>query len=626
MEAVPRPSSSEAGAPLLGPGLPPCNIVMKGGVTSGVVYPRAVVALAERFRFRRIGGTSAGAIAAAATAAAELGRRRDPDGAGGFGLLDGLPRALGEPCGPADRSKLFSLFQPTDEVRPVFEALVALGDRTPPYRKAWALLRAFPLAAVAGAVPGVVLAALLVGEASGPLLWWGLASALLLLVGGTALAVSAAAVGTVSRALPGQYYGLCTGYREGGEALTSWLDGLLTDLSGRAADAKPLTFGDLWGGPAPDGPDAVDLQMLTTCLTHGRPYRLPFDTNAFYFHSDEFRDLFPERVVAWMEARRRTSATAPSDPKLVPLPEPEDFPVVVAVRLSLSFPFLISAVPLYAVDYSRRAPREEREPERCWFSDGGICSNFPVHFFDQPLPEEPTFAINLTPFHPDYPKSEDESENVYVADSHLGGLAERWVRVPEGAGLRSLSAFAGSIKNAMQNWTDNVALRLPGYRDRIAHVALDAAEGGLNLDMPPELIGALGDRGAAAAVRLAERFDPEGSGDGLTWDAHRWVRYRSFVALLEGTVRSFHRVYSSVPARGRSYGDLVGREPGSPPTSYEWGSQFQAAYAERVTSDLLDLVEGWDEARRPTDPGGRPATLHDGAPRPSPELRVAPRV
>ena len=45
-----------------------------GGTTSGVVYPLAVCDLATDFRFRNVGGASAGAIAAALTAAAELGR------------------------------------------------------------------------------------------------------------------------------------------------------------------------------------------------------------------------------------------------------------------------------------------------------------------------------------------------------------------------------------------------------------------------------------------------------------------------------------------------------------------------------------------------------------------------
>ena len=37
-----------------------CDLIMQGGITSGVVYPPAVLKLAPRFRFRNIGGTSAG--------------------------------------------------------------------------------------------------------------------------------------------------------------------------------------------------------------------------------------------------------------------------------------------------------------------------------------------------------------------------------------------------------------------------------------------------------------------------------------------------------------------------------------------------------------------------------------
>ncbi len=66
---------------------------MKGGITSGVVYPSAVVELAKTHRFRSIGGTSAGVIAAAATAAAEYGRR---EGTGGFEELESLPTWLAQ--------------------------------------------------------------------------------------------------------------------------------------------------------------------------------------------------------------------------------------------------------------------------------------------------------------------------------------------------------------------------------------------------------------------------------------------------------------------------------------------------------------------------------------------------
>ena len=42
-----------------------CDLTMRGGTTSGVVYPRALTELARTYRFRNVGGSSAGAIAAA---------------------------------------------------------------------------------------------------------------------------------------------------------------------------------------------------------------------------------------------------------------------------------------------------------------------------------------------------------------------------------------------------------------------------------------------------------------------------------------------------------------------------------------------------------------------------------
>ena len=59
-----------------------CDIVMKGGITSGVGYPYAILEIARAYRFRSIGGTSAGAVAAAFAAAAEYSRvvRGDPSG------------------------------------------------------------------------------------------------------------------------------------------------------------------------------------------------------------------------------------------------------------------------------------------------------------------------------------------------------------------------------------------------------------------------------------------------------------------------------------------------------------------------------------------------------------------
>src|SRR5213595_2982651 len=85
-----------------------CDIVMKGGITSGIVYPRAVSRLAREYRFQSIGGTSAGAIAAALTAAAEYSRNR---GTIVFDKLDAIPQWLGQSSWGRN-SNLLNLFQP----------------------------------------------------------------------------------------------------------------------------------------------------------------------------------------------------------------------------------------------------------------------------------------------------------------------------------------------------------------------------------------------------------------------------------------------------------------------------------------------------------------------------------
>jgi hypothetical protein len=93
-----------------------CDIVMKGGITSGVVYPLTIVELADEFRFKNIGGTSAGAIAAVLTAAAEYGRRNGNPGA--FSILQALPTELSQ------ENFLLNLFQPTPAASKIFKVFL----------------------------------------------------------------------------------------------------------------------------------------------------------------------------------------------------------------------------------------------------------------------------------------------------------------------------------------------------------------------------------------------------------------------------------------------------------------------------------------------------------------------
>ena len=118
---------------------------------------------------------------------------------------------------------------------------------------------------------------------------------------------------------------------------------------------------------------------------------------------------------------------------------------------------------------------------RVWFSDGGICSNFPVHFFDGVMPTRPTFGVNLKGFHQDFPKDRTYLPEPLENDK---GLKTAIPTLSEAPGLGSVAAFVGSIVNTMQNWRDQIQIAMPGYRDRIVHVCHTEQEGGLNLNMP----------------------------------------------------------------------------------------------------------------------------------------------
>src|SRR5712691_10988285 len=127
-----------------------------------------------------------------------------------------------------------------------------------------------------------------------------------------------------------------------------------------------------------------------------------------------------------------------------------DLPVVVARRMSLSFPILICAIPLWEFDYKRDPSQRSGVRvtlRRVIFSDGGITSNIPVHFFDSPLPTRPTFGLHLTGFEPgEQPNPTDPSVSVFDPAFVNRPTRESW------AEFDSVSGFLVAIKDAMQNW------------------------------------------------------------------------------------------------------------------------------------------------------------------------------
>lgn len=623
-----------------------CDIVMKGGITSGVVYPSAVCELAQAFRFRNIGGTSAGAIAAAATAAAEYGRR-EGRGTGFAGLAD-LPRRLAEEL-PEGESRLQSLFQPGDETRPLFRVLIAAIGTARPGRKivrtARAALSAFPegawLGALAGLLPSFALLAALPGADSlaGRAGYTGALLCTLAVAGlGALLGAAMALVSRACAAIPAHDFGLCRGYDlarndpahpRGAPPLTEWLTGLFDELAGKRPEEGPLTFGDL--EPDRDQEGAIHLEVMTSCVTLGRPFRLPLDSGLFYFRRRDLERFFPPRVVEWMVSHPRQGGGETPEALLQvdgeplhPLPAPADLPVVVAVRMSLSFPLLISAVPLWAIDWSRADDGDDGDeagerqaaprPERCWFSDGGLASNLPIHFFDAPLPRWPAVAIDLVE---GLPLSDDEAENVILPRTNSAGLLSSWTRFGSSWGGGQLVSFLLSLINVMQNWRDETQTKMPGYRDRIAHILLGKREGGINLGMERDTLERLTRRGYWAGFKLKERFAGPAPPGELSWDNHRWVRYRSAMDAMQEMLFELRAAYDERRPGERSYEELILRAEGVEPRSYPLRSESRKERFAVMTRELMDFARKLEAD--PTFDEARP-------PRPRGELRIVPRV
>lgn len=526
-----------------------CDVVLKGGVTSGVVFPSFLAELSRVYKFKSLGGTSAGAIGAAGGAIAELARLKGIDGA--FAKLAALPEKLAERDADG-RSRLLKLFEPQETTRAAFgvatEWLDTRQGALPWLSALLAAGRGFPIAALVG----VASSAVLIGSAvvaSSP--WWGdfwrgLSTIVLLtftvpaaLLVGLLVLIGWAGLRS-ARALVRNGFGLSLGKtsESNRQPLTPWMHDLFNDLLGRPPDAEPVTFGELWQG-AGDGRDekrAIDLQVITTCLNLGRPFRIPNDPGqwslpGFFYDPEEWSRYFPAEVMAWLETHvhdsdYRSPHLSREDKPLRALPEARDLPIVVAVRMSLSVPGLLSAVPLYMVDWTLEMNKEgPLHFEKVYFSDGAITSNFPIHLFDAPLPARPTFGVNLKDVHPDHRGKEDR---VWWPGSHGGQLIYR-EPLPDKPGIGSIFAFIGAIIGTARTWRDTMQQTMTGYRDRIVHVSQSPGQGGFSLNMKRGDVLELAGYGKEAAQRLIAEFavPPAAPGQHNAWQTHRWIRMRT---------------------------------------------------------------------------------------------------
>ncbi len=670
-----------------------CDIVMKGGITSGVVYPPAVLELQKTYRFRNIGGTSAGAIAAAVTAAAEFDRE-----GGGFARLAAVRDQL---CAPGF---LLQLFTPQPATRPLMNTLLRLfmpgqGD-PPPLGGPWPaglrgkvgaalarlqrlvdiLRKELPeqsrhgetigvlgglLAVACVLLPGVLVTTVWSNHPRGWLLIGGAASIPLLLgalLGGFLgrLLMPLVGLGKIVASLPGKgSFGLCSGLAEKQEpaGLTTWLADTIDRLAGLPEGASPLTFENLEGRPGKPGEAAgktlpgdasIRLRMVTSDLSLGRPWVFPrvddFSGNDLLFREEDMRRLFPCRIVHHLVSQAYRSTNRKHPDSFLPtgfhfLPPGNKLPVVVAARLSLSFPFLLAAVPLYSIRVSGFVARDEAnkagkdfryDPDQHfaqhWLSDGGICSNFPIHFFDDWAPVRPTFGINLADvsegdkrpdgkIDPDVIPMAAEAKAAPAPASALTSYSDPTgevflprpnqtsaVQLPWRP-IKGLFQFAMAIFDTSQGYHDALQAMLPSYRERIVQIRLQPSEGGLNLTMQRATIQGMQDKGRRAGEALS----------GMDFPQHRWTRFLVLMAQLEQRLHHFGQVYPDI-AEVKAM--LIQQDSCR---WYKHRDAIWAAAAEARTAALLALIGDWKTT-------GNAKLFSEDPPVPPAVLRVTPPV
>jgi hypothetical protein len=435
-------------------------------------------------------------------------------------------------------------------------------------------------------------------------------------------------------------FGLCVGYEGEGEgdktALTTWLADQIDALAGKQPGQTPLTFADLAHKKDPTGADAdVVLKMVTSNLSHGQPYVFPREGDVFLFHEADMARFFPARIVTYLK-EAGSDGGLPLPPGYFFLPNGNKLPVIFATRLSLSFPILLCAVRLYTIkpaafgDYrkQKRAGRSftfdpERDFQPNWFSDGGISSNFPIHFFDSWLPSRPTFGINLgdVPAEGKTPDGQISSDQFSAMPDDVDAPAvepkqaaptddvflphpREAKAVPQWHAVKGLWGFIMSMFDTASNYRDAMQAMLPSYRERVVQVRLTPNEGGLNLAMAPETIRRIGDKGRQAGEKLAA----------MDFRQHQWVRFRVLMTYLEKGIRRMHEVFPDRAHYESLFEEQLAARTGAPGT--RWYKPEDEAWCSKAAARMdaiIQLGSGWDQEFFARDP-----------PKPEASLRVTP--
>lgn len=528
----------------------PCDVTLHGGHASPeLVFPSALVRLAKRFFFRRIAGSGGAAPVAAMTAAAEYARRSRR--LCGFPAFDKTADYL------VEHPSVFGRMTTTRGARSILEVAEAVsadcGVVSRLVQVGASLYRRFPASATAGALIGLALA---VGDSFAQLAGEQMTirrvldpipvvvAAVNLLVGslcGALVGVVAQILSLRKRVSKGTF-GLHTGYsKKAGPNqgyVTNWLCVELAKLAGRENDSTPLTFGMLWDAPEPSGDQydpfagtrSIDLEMVTTCVSLGRPIRLPMGLAGLdlYFDPYELERYFPDDLVSWM-VKVSPKTMVIEGKRYCHLPEPRDLPVLFAVRMSSGIPFVLDAVPLYLSQGNGAEPYAT--VARVLFASGSLVSGFPDRSGAPLLPPHPSFEFSVDRTS----RERDASQRYEPRDPELGHPEQGRGRVHP---IENYLDFAAALWDSARNWPENTRRALAVSDELVAVIDAPVSDRRPFSAPPVAVSKSVAEQARAAADDLAEQaLFP-------TYGARRRRRFHTVVRSLSHAVREFSEDYA----------------------------------------------------------------------------------
>ena len=142
-------------------------------------------------------------------------------------------------------------------------------------------------------------------------------------------------------------------------------------------------------------------------------------------------------------------------------------------------------------------------------------------------------------------------------------------------------------------------------------IPLGGHEGGLNLNMDPEVIARMVNKGKEAGKKLRDDF---------VFDHHRWVRLRTLMNEIETNLKGISRELDPTTV-GRLFEAQRETPDDRRPFPYRMDDAEWCAKAQRRVEQLADLVEDWKKADGEAT-FFQPVTTAE----PEPELRVTPNV